>query len=139
MRNERFRGFVRLTAAAAYLAALTATAGVPLCTAADGHSAYEFGGDECCGELHAKAPAPAAGCCEGCGAREAVTAAPDCGGCSDVLSPLPGGVPAPDAVFAALVETTASFTGCVLTLHAADLAPPPPAPSPPWESSVLRC
>ncbi|MBI2921271.1 MAG: hypothetical protein HYY18_09340 [Planctomycetes bacterium] len=139
MRNGRFLALVRLTAAAAYLAALTATAGVPLCTAADGHSAYEIGGDECCGELHAQAPATVSGCCDGCGAGESVAAAPDCGGCSDVLAPLPGGIPSTDAAVAAGIELPATGVENGSTPGGAALAPPAPAASPPPPPAVLRC
>lgn len=142
MQRSRFGRFVRLASAAAYLAALTASAGLPLCTAADGHAAYELGDDACCGLHRANVPPPAATCCDSCEPdlpTPALVPAPDCGGCTDVLAPLPGGVPVPVAVFAAAVETPASLADHQSLPGAPAPAPPPPAPSPPALPAVLRC
>lgn len=70
--------------AALHLAAVMAAAALPLCRGADGHEAFEIGGDDCCGAGVGN-PAP----------EEPVQALGEnleCGGCLDTLSHLSSGM-----------------------------------------------
>lgn len=89
-----------LLACALHFVAVLATSGTALCVRADGGAGYEWSEDGCCGEDFE------AGCRDGL----AISHAPDCGGCTDGLAPLPGGfhmeidVPIPALVEAGTVE-----------------------------------
>jgi hypothetical protein len=134
----------------AWLVATLATAGVPLCAGADGHLAYEIGGDDCCGEAHRTLDEPrgseehrvAEACCGACRHENApdgpvVSAGPDCGGCTDEIrlldgfahdshaAPLPPKIPAGPLAAAATARPSAR-------------APAPPHP-PPRAPDALRC
>ncbi|MBI2921264.1 MAG: hypothetical protein HYY18_09305 [Planctomycetes bacterium] len=84
----------------AHLAAVVATAGIPLCRGADGHESYELQAGGCCA---AEAEAPhadghtCANACGDCGGA-CVRSAPDCGDCVDEISPVSAGLKSVTAV-----------------------------------------
>jgi hypothetical protein len=89
---------VRLGIMFSYLAAVSLTAGTPVCLGSDGHVAYEFSFGECC-DPHEDGHAGDEGRHEPAG--ECLEPGPECGLCDDVLSPLPGGLKSTPVVVAA--------------------------------------
>lgn len=98
----------------AHLAAVVATAGVPLCRGEDGHESYELEAGECCAAEEEAPHADGHTCLNACDDCEeaCLREAPDCGDCVDEISPVPAGLKSVTAV--ALPPANAgAVTGCV--------------------------
>ncbi|KAF0245848.1 MAG: hypothetical protein FD180_1260 [Planctomycetota bacterium] len=91
--------------------ALVATSGSVLCISENGHRAYEAVSQGCCETDDACCEAEG-GCDEEGGPH--LAAAPDCGDCTDILSPVSSGIPRlHDAVASQPIDLTAiDATNC---------------------------